>query len=118
MAAWQTSRRHRRSAARRRSGARAAVGHLVDKSGTTGHPSDPHGHASAGGMVSGIVASTPGDVEMVEVVASPPEVNAEDRQSLGADPDSADSGTTTGEDNNDEPVPTMGEKRASFVATV
>ena len=90
-------------------------------------------HTSTAPEDTEIVASTPGDVEMVEVVASPPEVNAEDRQSLGADPDSADRGTTeppkrltgprpssrlTGEDNNDEPVPTMGEKRASFVATV
>ena len=70
---------------------------------------------------------------MVEIVAPPPEVNVEQPHTLGADPTSADGGTTepperltgprpnsrlTGEDNNDEPVPTMGEKRASFVATV
>ena len=75
-------------------------------------------HTSTAPEDTEIMASTPGDVEMVEVVASPPEVNAEDRQSLGADPDSADRGTTTGEDNNDEHVPVMAEKRASFVATV
>ena len=47
-------------------------------------------HTSTAPEDTEIVASTPGDVEMVEVVASPPEVNAEDRQSLGADSDSAD----------------------------